>query len=166
MTVITEAWANYYLKLRGKVWVDQINATLTPGGNVWIDSRAEKGVGVAKATVKGTLDMVHISLPTKLFAWWRFSPARGSDGAPALGPDGQPSCLATMTAFADVDYNAQLMYGNLAVCLDTVLSKESCKQIADWSGQLETKKIFKFSPVTKSFGAGVCTPLPAPPPES
>jgi hypothetical protein len=146
--------ANEYLTLKGKIWIDEVNATATPGGGLWVNAYAMAGIdGVLKGDVRGNIKLVDVSVPATLTAGWNFGFANDS---------GQ--CEATVFASANVDWVARQLDGSVSACAE-IIKWEKCKQIASWRGFHQRENLFNFSD-SKAFGFGSCLPIPGAPVQS
>ncbi len=146
--------ANEYLNLKGRVWIDEINATVTPGGSLWVNAYAMVGIdGVVNGSVRGNLKVVEVAVPATVKAAWQFGP-KYDDGR----------CAANILTASTVDWVARQLDGNIAVCGE-VLGWEKCRQIADWRGFSQRSNLFNYSR-NKALDLGPCLSIPAAPIQS
>ena len=150
VSVSASVRANEYIKVAGKVWIDEVNASIVPGGSMWVNADVTVGVrGLLAGMVRGMLRLVDVSVPITAQAAWQF------------GSDQGGQCELGMSAGSNVDWLIRELAGNISVCAE-VIGWEKCMSVASWNGFHQRYNLFSESG-SKHFGFGPCLPPPPAP---
>jgi hypothetical protein len=153
VTVGAYVRANEYIKLHGNIWIDTINATLTPGGSLWVNAYVQVGVdGVLNGSVKGMLKLIDVSVPAYFWLGWTFGANQGGQ------------CSLKADVWMGVNWNTRELDGNIAACGE-IIGWEKCISVASWNGFMQSRNLFNLGG-SRQFGVGTCLYPTAPPTKS